>query len=152
MNSRRGQTLAEMSLVAPFLVFFLCVVIEFGWSFYAMAMLNNSSRIGARVGSSGLKNNSAIADAIVLARGRVRVASAAITITTSAGAVVDNATITFNAGGGYSLSKPVSERAVGDYLQVEVMSPYQTFTGLVDLQKLAGINDYRDRSTFLIKY
>lgn len=146
-----------MSLVTPFLVFFLCIVIEFGWSFYAMAMLNNSSRMGARVGSVHT-SNAAIADAIKLARGYVRVASAAVTVTTSAGAVVDSATITFNPAGGYTITgangaaAPTGDRPVGDYLQVEVMTPYQSFTGLVDLQKLAGITDYRDRSTFLIKY
>lgn len=132
--ARRGQTLVEMSLVTPLLVLMLCVVIEFGWSFYAMATLGNASRIGARVGSARL-DQQAIEDAVAAARGHLSQTSVAVTVTTSSGVPV-----------------APTDRTPGNYLQVEVTSPYRTCTGLVDLSTLAGISQFKDRSTFVIGY
>lgn len=63
-HAKRGQSLVEMSLIAPFLVMILLMVIDCGRAAYAYATLANSARDGARTaiitGSSRSDNNRVI--------------------------------------------------------------------------------------------
>jgi hypothetical protein len=48
MDRRRGQALTEFALVAPLLFFILLSIIEFGRASYAVQVLDNAAREGAR--------------------------------------------------------------------------------------------------------
>ena len=130
----RGQALVEMALVAPLLVLILLSIFEFGWYFYALATISNCTRLAARVGSTG-KSNGTITDAVNKVKGFVNVTSITVTVATSGGASVDSA-----------------DRTTGNYISVMVAAPYRPLTGMVDLNRLAGISQIKDRSTFLIVY
>src|SRR3972149_7353314 len=48
MNARRGQAVTEFSLVAPLLFFIILSIVEFGRAAYAVQILDNAAREGAR--------------------------------------------------------------------------------------------------------
>src|SRR3990170_893037 len=48
MNARRGQAVTEFSLVAPLLFFIILSIVEFGRAAYAVQVLDNAAREGAR--------------------------------------------------------------------------------------------------------
>lgn len=130
-RSAGGQSLVEMTVVLPLLMLVFCGILECGSTFVGLMRLQSAARVGARVGADG-GDAAAVGRAVESIAGPVEVA---ITVRDRTGRTVSGA-----------------DRSQYNLITVKVSKRYSTFSGLVDLRTLAGVDEHAASNTFVIRY
>lgn len=141
-----AQALPEFAVVLPLVMVIMTAVIEFGFYFNTMARLGTAANTGARTGSAG-GNDAAVTTAVNNALGSL---ASTATVTLQEYSASDIANNTPGLPGTSSVTG--SPRTTGNYLAVQVSVPYTSFTRLVNLGTIAGIEKVKDARVMVINY
>ncbi len=126
-QSNRGQSLVELALLLPFLLWVCMGIVDFGRVYYYDNIAINATRSGARVGADSSKTQAQIRAAVIAdANGRIQLVNNAtyipITETVPAGSTPPyrkiDTEVTVGVNTSVTLITPLIGRLVGNPVQI----------------------------------
>lgn len=133
-HKRKGQSLVEMALILPLLLFIIFAIIDMGWFIYGYGTIYNAARRGAEQGSLTPPQKDKLKQANDPCTGVILKA------------VQDNAPMYPNitVGDNTVISYPSNVRAVGEKIRVTVTYEVEPLTPLFTFASAFGIASVND--------